>query len=68
MEPKPDLQPGDRVMVFWETGKKKFWNAVVADVTASSSKEKVSSKQSKVVFFQFPHPRQIVSRRLLYLF
>ena len=39
VEPKPDIQPGDHVMVIWETGKKKFWNAVVADATASSERQ-----------------------------
>ena len=31
INPTKEIKPGDRVTVYWESGKKKFWNAIVAD-------------------------------------
>ena len=28
--PKEELLPGDKVAVYWESGKRKYWKAIVA--------------------------------------
>ena len=57
VEAKADLQPGDRVTVHWETGRKKFWNAVVATPTSKPPKSPMVPKPSSPKLPKPPSPK-----------
>lgn len=42
---KKELLPGDQVCVYWESGKRKFWNAVVASKTGTPAPSKKGPKK-----------------------
>lgn len=51
VNPASDLKPGDSVSVYWETGKRKYWDAVVA-----STKEPPATTAKRSKISQAPPP------------
>ena len=43
IEPKEDLSPGNEVSVYWESGKRKFWNAIAANQSGEQA-QKISTE------------------------